>query len=349
MAIEGVDYNLLLSAAQRAKDIELVTVLEAAQKGQTQGFESNPDLVARAHQYVAKDQFLKEHPSRAQTLVALRPVADQSKLWPRHPAGSSGILGDRGAHLETIRGVSPQNEALKLVRLKNGFELPLVLVKVTMLSLGHLMQSNPIAFYELVMKCRDLKHVFWGDTGKVLKNLGLLEPWDSNTPQKSIRIIVLAAVEGEGLKMKLTSPILESKSAPPVDSSRLAALAAARIPRGKYKAEIIAELSLRSGFKRHNDAYFDGKNFVNSVHNFLALKCGRHLSDGEIFFHLTEKGGRSLLPEIVQVLGAKPKELQQVVERLVEEGILRPTQKSETERARETEEGKGPKPRGPVK
>jgi hypothetical protein len=265
MAIEGVDYNLLFSAAWRAKDNELITVLEAAQKGQAQGFESNPDLVARAHEYLAKDQFLRNHPSRAATLVGLRPVAQQSKLWQHRPAGSSGLW----------RKIPP-------IRL--------------------------------------------GD-----KVITLTAPPQIMMPEDFWRHAAREAAD----QVKQEQELARFPRMPPPDD--------------EYKAEIIAELSLRSSFKRHNDAYFDGKNFVNSIHNFLALKCGRHLSESEILFHLTEKGNRSLLPEIVQVLGTNPKELQQVAERLVKEGVLRPTEKSDIERAREVKEGKGPKPRGPVK
>ena len=60
---------------------------------------------------------------------------------------------------------------MQTVILKNGAEECLPLVNVMMMSLRSLMQENPIAFYELVMKCRDHNHKFFGNVGDILKRL----------------------------------------------------------------------------------------------------------------------------------------------------------------------------------
>ncbi len=81
----------------------------------------------------------------------------------------------------------------------------LPLVNVTMMSLRDLMQKNPIAFYELVMKCRNHNHKFFGNAGDVLKGLSLVETGGSI--HDSIRNIVLSAAKGDGLDMSLGSPV----------------------------------------------------------------------------------------------------------------------------------------------
>lgn len=94
---------------------------------------------------------------------------------------------------------------IKTIELKNGTTEAEGLVSVTMMSLSHLIQENAMGFYELVMKCRDRDHQFWGDIAKDLKNLGLVE--SDGRVHGSIRNIVLSAVIGEGMGMTLGSPL----------------------------------------------------------------------------------------------------------------------------------------------
>ena len=94
---------------------------------------------------------------------------------------------------------------MQVVTLKNGAQEPLPLVTATMMSISTLMQENPIAFYELVMKCRDRNHRFFGNSGDVLQRLSLVETGGS--VHTSIRNVVLSAAEGDGLDMCLGSPI----------------------------------------------------------------------------------------------------------------------------------------------
>jgi len=74
-----------------------------------------------------------------------------------------------------------------------------------MLSLTNLMRENPIAFYELVMKCRNPEHELFGNTGEVLSPLNLIQP--NGHVHDGIRNIVLSATEGEELDMTLGSPV----------------------------------------------------------------------------------------------------------------------------------------------
>lgn len=94
---------------------------------------------------------------------------------------------------------------MKTVTLKTGVELPEAIVATGMLSLEHLIHSNPIAFFELVAVCRDLNHQIFGNAGDVLSGLALLEL--DGRPHDAIRDIVLAATEGEGLGLRLGSPL----------------------------------------------------------------------------------------------------------------------------------------------
>jgi hypothetical protein len=99
---------------------------------------------------------------------------------------------------------------MELIVLKNGAEEAEPLVKVAMLSLESLIQSSPIAFYELVMKCRDSNHQFFGNTVERLKELSLVQR--DGTIHDSVRNIVLSAAEGDGLDMKLVSPVPSNPS-----------------------------------------------------------------------------------------------------------------------------------------
>jgi hypothetical protein len=93
---------------------------------------------------------------------------------------------------------------MKAVFLKNGAEEAEVLVRVVMLSLGNLMEQNPIVFYELVQLCKNREHKLFGNTGEILEKLRLVENGEIHD---SIRNVVLSAVEGDGLNIRLTSPL----------------------------------------------------------------------------------------------------------------------------------------------
>jgi len=97
----------------------------------------------------------------------------------------------------------------KLIKLKNGIEEAESLITIVMMSLQKLFNENPMAVYELVMKCRDNNHQYFGNMVEELKTLALVQ--SDGSVHNSIRNIVLSAVKGEGLKMVLGSPILEEK------------------------------------------------------------------------------------------------------------------------------------------
>jgi hypothetical protein len=97
---------------------------------------------------------------------------------------------------------------MKIVKLKNGSEEAMVLVTATMLALQSLLlQTDAIAFCELVMKCRGSAHELFGNTQEVLKKLSLVD--QNGEVHDSTRNIVLSAAVGEGLNLSLQSPIAE--------------------------------------------------------------------------------------------------------------------------------------------
>lgn len=95
---------------------------------------------------------------------------------------------------------------METVTLKNGAVEAKPLVKVALMSLEHLINSDPIAFYELVMVCRDKDHKPFGNTREKLSALGLWKEYEDR-PHESIRNVVLSAVTGNGLEMVLGSPV----------------------------------------------------------------------------------------------------------------------------------------------
>lgn len=96
---------------------------------------------------------------------------------------------------------------ISTVKLKNGTEVIEPVLITTMINLDALMKKNPIAFYELVQKCRNPQHKMFGNTEQVAESLALIE---RGSIHDSVRNIVLSAVEGDGLKMSLSSPVASS-------------------------------------------------------------------------------------------------------------------------------------------
>lgn len=98
---------------------------------------------------------------------------------------------------------------METVVLKNGSKEVKALVVVVMMSLEELIGKDPITFYELVMFCRDQSHKFFGSTQGALERLGFLQ---NGTVHDSVRNIVLSAVEGDGLEMRLRNPVQQALS-----------------------------------------------------------------------------------------------------------------------------------------
>ena len=97
-----------------------------------------------------------------------------------------------------------------MVTLKNGETVPKQLVNVMVISLEELIKEDFIAFYELVMACRDHNHVTYGDTHEVLERLALIEGRDDSGKVRIhdlTRSVVLSAVEGKDFQMRLVNPI----------------------------------------------------------------------------------------------------------------------------------------------
>lgn len=95
-----------------------------------------------------------------------------------------------------------------LVDLKNGAKEANVLVASTMTSLNGLMKGGfggLTQLYDLVMVCRDPKYKIGERNLKALQDLALLE--SDGQPHSSIKNIVLSAATGEGMELKLSSPL----------------------------------------------------------------------------------------------------------------------------------------------
>lgn len=95
---------------------------------------------------------------------------------------------------------------MKMIVLKNGAKEPEPSVVVITTNLRLLLNSasGAIALYELAQLCKDEKHRLFGTTGKILEQFRLIE---NGYVHDTTRNIVLSSVEGEGLQMRLVSPI----------------------------------------------------------------------------------------------------------------------------------------------
>jgi len=88
--------------------------------------------------------------------------------------------------------------------LKNGTEEVQPLVKVTMMTLNRLVGKYPLAAYDLVELCKSTQYKPLGDSNSILEKYCLII---NGEVHDSIKNIVLSAFEGEGINLKLTSPI----------------------------------------------------------------------------------------------------------------------------------------------
>jgi hypothetical protein len=99
---------------------------------------------------------------------------------------------------------------METLKLRTGIEEAEPLVKVTVMSLRELWKSGlpgTLAVYDLVERCKNPSYNIFKKNLETLQDLSLI---DSNgNIHDSIKNIVLASVEGEGMKMKLVSPIQE--------------------------------------------------------------------------------------------------------------------------------------------
>jgi len=95
--------------------------------------------------------------------------------------------------------------SVPMVKLKNGSEVPKPVVVTTMMSLEALMEKNPIAFYELVEKARNPKHPMFGNTQDVVAKWALIDL--SGVIHSAVRDVILSAVSGDELDMRLGNPV----------------------------------------------------------------------------------------------------------------------------------------------
>lgn len=103
---------------------------------------------------------------------------------------------------------------MNTVKLRTGEEAFAPMVTLVMSSLEELIKKDPIGlvFYDLVMLCRNPNYKLFGNAEEVLRERNLIET--DGQPHDLVRSIVLAATEGEGLEMKLVSPLAPSQPKP---------------------------------------------------------------------------------------------------------------------------------------
>lgn len=94
---------------------------------------------------------------------------------------------------------------METIRLRNGAEEVKPLVVITIRTLEHVMDERPLAFYDLVMKCRDQNYQFFEDNEDYLKEQRLVDA--NGSIHDSIRNVVLSAAKGDGMDMVLRSPV----------------------------------------------------------------------------------------------------------------------------------------------
>ena len=91
--------------------------------------------------------------------------------------------------------------------LRTGIEVHDALVRTVNITLGRLMDTDPIAFYEAVMVARDSSHVPFGNTSQSLRKMHLLE--SDGRMHDATRDVILASVDGQDFDLHLVSPYAE--------------------------------------------------------------------------------------------------------------------------------------------
>ncbi len=99
----------------------------------------------------------------------------------------------------------------KMITLRNGSREIDVLAAGTVQQLQKLQAADPIAFYELVMKCRDDSYQFANDGKSVVPHSQLVIQHYATLNinggvHSNLRNIVLSAVEGDGYELYIVSP-----------------------------------------------------------------------------------------------------------------------------------------------
>jgi hypothetical protein len=96
-------------------------------------------------------------------------------------------------------------EPTSTVTLRSGHVHAAPLVAVVTVLLGNLLEDGePILFYEAVTLARNPAHRLFGNAGEKLEARGILQ---DGRMHEATREIIVASVEGEGLGMKMRSPI----------------------------------------------------------------------------------------------------------------------------------------------
>ena len=93
----------------------------------------------------------------------------------------------------------------KVVTLRTGAEVPEPLVKTALIAIARLNEINPVALIEAYEVARDKTHPPFGNTGEVLREIGLLER--DGTMHDGTRDVLLATVaDFEDYDFHLVSP-----------------------------------------------------------------------------------------------------------------------------------------------
>lgn len=97
------------------------------------------------------------------------------------------------------------DQAIETVTLRTGHSHAKALVILVNMRLSSMLNNGEgIAFYEAVMLARNPNHRLFGNAGEKLAAFGLLQ---DGRMHDATREIIVASVEGEGLSMRLRSPL----------------------------------------------------------------------------------------------------------------------------------------------
>ncbi|KMV15924.1 hypothetical protein ACT17_22775 [Mycolicibacterium conceptionense] len=84
---------------------------------------------------------------------------------------------------------------------KAAADVPAPIRMTTYVAMEHLLESNPVAFIELVYLARDPQHELFPGTREVIESLALLDAFGKL--HTTVRSVVLAAAAGNGLDIEL--------------------------------------------------------------------------------------------------------------------------------------------------
>lgn len=98
-------------------------------------------------------------------------------------------------------------EAMEPELLRTGERVPRLIVNATVEALTKLLNADPVAFAEIVRHCRDRDHELTGTyRARIMAVASSLMLEERGSVHELVQHVIVSAVEGDGLHMRIVDP-----------------------------------------------------------------------------------------------------------------------------------------------